>query len=141
MQISYSMTMRNNHYCVSSEHKCDKSCYIYYFLLSSRPLLPAYLPERAALCEHLFYFSFSVCFFFFSPRLPPNGRPPVGLRARAALTTARAALPPTQEREWLDIYQRCKAVIHFFSFFSAMARLEHSQLKGPTLGPTGTPSC
>lgn len=46
-----------------------------------------------------------------------------------------AAIPPTQ-REWHDIYQSCKAVIHFFE----KARLEYTKLKGPTLGPTGTPS-
>lgn len=133
MQISYSMTMRNNHYCVSSEHKCDKSCYIYYILLSSRPLLSAYLPEQDALCDHLFYFSFSP-FLFFLGFLQTAGLllvwelgvlwPPPWLRF----------LP--HGREWHDIYQSCEAVIQFFFFLKCHCRSIHG-LKDPHWAPLG----
>lgn len=133
MQISYSMTMRNNHYCVSSEHKCDKSCYIYYILLSSRPLLSAYLPEQDALCDHLFYFSFSPFLFFF--RLPPNGRPPVGLRAWGSLTTAMAAIPPTRERMAWHLPE-LRSGNTFFFLLKCHCRSIHG-LKDPHWAPLG----
>lgn len=131
MQISYFMTMCNNHYCVSSEHKCDKSCYIYYILLSFRSLLSACLPEQDALCDHLFYFSL---FLHFQGFLQTAGLLLVWELGVLWPQPWLRFLP--HGWEWHDIYQSCRAVIHFFFFLKWHCWSIHG-LKDPHWAPLG----